>query len=428
VRYSASRLPSLKEVLLPGGALPKCEKELEALLSKLESGSKGEMKRYVPSMSIAHFLHHWYLLVIHSISTGDNDVLPLPVELGMGGSSEASLTAVANRVGIRALKWPFSKSDVDKTVAVLDRCKASFSLALATDQVKLSLASGKDAEEHRKSEYKEKIVQWLYAIEPGINWSNHEDAWSKHQPNTGVWLVQDSDEFNLWKTTKDRVLWVQGLPGVGKTIMISHIIEHLKHFCEAEAKRVLTYFYFDFGTPAKQTAVSCARILLSQLVSRSADMPGSIKNLYDKTCSHGSKSPGIDDLTAMLTLYANCEDVEDLYIVLDAIDECSLKDGKRAELLEWLDQLTQKLSPKLHLCISGRPEQDICETLCSFPRLTDIKMEESKIGADIETYLRYELSRRPKFTRLPAELREEMQDALTRGAQGMSVTFEAYVA
>lgn len=42
---NADKLPSLTEVLQPGGPLQKCEAELEALLRKLEGGSKTEMKR-----------------------------------------------------------------------------------------------------------------------------------------------------------------------------------------------------------------------------------------------------------------------------------------------------------------------------------------------------------------------------------------------
>lgn len=39
------------------------------------------------------------------------------------------------RLGLRALKWPLTKKDVDKTVAVLQRHKATFNTALNLDQV-----------------------------------------------------------------------------------------------------------------------------------------------------------------------------------------------------------------------------------------------------------------------------------------------------
>jgi ankyrin repeat domain-containing protein 50 len=36
--------------------------------------------------------------------------------------------------GLRALKWPFSSKDVDKTITTIERHKATFNLALAADQ------------------------------------------------------------------------------------------------------------------------------------------------------------------------------------------------------------------------------------------------------------------------------------------------------
>jgi hypothetical protein len=364
---NADKLPALAEVLQPGGPLQKCQLELESLLSKLEGGSKSEMKR----------------------------------------------------VGLRALKWPFSSAEVDKTVAALERCKAAFTLALATDQIKLTLVTSQDLEEHRKGEYKEKIIQWLSTVEPGISWTNHDDAWNKHEPDTGLWLVRESDDFEYSKSTRNRVLWVQGMPGCGKTIMISYIIEELKRFCEGNPKRALTYFYFDFGTPAKQIAVSCARYLLSHLIGRHLDIPDAIKDLYVKKCYYGNDSLNLQDLTAMLELYAGLDGTEDLYIVLDGLDESPLKDYKRAELLDWIDTLTKRLKFKLHLCMSSRPKQDIREKFSSFRHLTEIPMKESNVGRDIKTYIQRELSMRPKFKRLPQELKREVQDTLVRGAQGM---------
>lgn len=323
------------------------------------------------------------------------------------------------RVGLRALKWPFSSAEVDKTVTALERCKAAFTLALTTDQIKLTLVTSQDLEEYRKGEYKEKIIQWLFTVEPGISWTNHDDAWDKHEPDTGLWLVRESDDFEHWKSTRNRVLWIQGMPGCGKTIMISHIIEELKRFCEGNPKRALTYFYFDFGTQAKQIAVNCAQYPLSHLIGRHSDIPDAIKDLYVKKCNYGSDSPNLQDLTALLELYAGLDGTEDLYIVLDGLDESPLKDNKRAELLGWIDTLTKRLKFKLHLCMSSRPEQDIREKFSSFRHLTEIPMEESNVGRDIKTYIQRELSVRPKFKRLPPELKREVRDTLVRGAQGM---------
>ena len=38
------------------------------------------------------------------------------------------------RLGVRALKWPFDRKEIDDAVAVIERCKTTFNLALGCDQ------------------------------------------------------------------------------------------------------------------------------------------------------------------------------------------------------------------------------------------------------------------------------------------------------
>ena len=173
----ANELPALAEVLAPGGPLQTCGIVMQELLDQLNVGKgASEMKRF----------------------------------------------------GLRALKWPFKSEDVDKTLIVLERCKSSFNLALATDHMKLALNTNQEMQEHRKGQYKEKIVAWLANVEAGVVWSNHEDARKKHEPETGMWLLDRSDVYQSWKNEAGKLLWIWGMPGRGKTIMISSIIEDLR--------------------------------------------------------------------------------------------------------------------------------------------------------------------------------------------------------
>jgi hypothetical protein len=172
----ASELPALGEVLAPGGPLQTCGLVMQDLLEKLGSGTGKEMRRF----------------------------------------------------GLRALKWPFKSEEVDDTLVVLERCKSSFNLALATDQVKLALNTNQETQEYRKGQYKEKIVAWLASVEAGVTWTNHEDARKKHEPETGTWLLNRSEEYQAWKKDAGQFLWIWGMPGCGKTIMTSSIIEDVR--------------------------------------------------------------------------------------------------------------------------------------------------------------------------------------------------------
>lgn len=362
---NADELPALAQLLEPKGPLETCGVVMEELLHKLDSGkNKKDMKRF----------------------------------------------------GLRALKWPFKSEDVDSTLVVLERCKSSFTLALATDQMKLTLLTNHDTQEYRKEQYKEKVVQWLANVEAGVSWTNHDDARKKHEPETGVWLLEGSSVYQQWKKDKGSLLWIWGMPGCGKTVMISSIIEDIKSLVRSNDKASLAYFYFDFGAPAKQNALNCARYLLSHLIgARREEVSAELKDLYIKKCNYGHEDPSLSDLTLIIEQYATY--ASDLYLVLDGLDEAPLKDGKRADLLEWLGKLVNTIG-NLHLCASSRAESDVKEAFGNLAH-EEIPMDEGKVGGDIRLYIQRSLSTHQKLKRLPPSLKVQVQETLFQGASGM---------
>src|SRR6266480_534900 len=58
--------------------------------------------------------------------------LATKLELGQGKD-------MMKQFGLRALKWPFSSKDIDKTIKAIERYKVTFSLALTADQMCVEL-------------------------------------------------------------------------------------------------------------------------------------------------------------------------------------------------------------------------------------------------------------------------------------------------
>lgn len=57
------------------------------------------------------------------------DLLRLAAELDSGQGNDRM-----RKIGLRALKWPFSSKDTDKAITAIGRHKATFHLALTADQ------------------------------------------------------------------------------------------------------------------------------------------------------------------------------------------------------------------------------------------------------------------------------------------------------
>ena len=105
----------------------------------------------------------------------------------------------------------------------------------------------------------------------------------------------------------------------------STIIEHMKAYCDSKPGLAVAYFYFDFDNAEKQDASTFTSSLIAQLCNRVVDLPEQLMELY-KSCNNGHQKAAKRELKAMLSQLI--KDLEDVFIVVDALDECP-KNGKR---------------------------------------------------------------------------------------------------
>jgi hypothetical protein len=115
------------------------------------------------------------------------------------------------------------------------------------------------------------FLKWLSAPDPA---TNHYKACKKRQAGTGLWLLE-SREFAEWKENAASRLWLHGIPGCGKTILSSTIIEALLQHCGSDTSIAAAYFYFDFtntetgpGADAPLIALPALTALVNDLKTR----------------------------------------------------------------------------------------------------------------------------------------------------------------
>jgi len=76
----------------------------------------------------------------------------------------------------------------------------------------------------------------------------------------------------------------------------------------------------------------------------------------------GSQQPSIGALTKCLGDMINASGDVPIYLVLDAVDECPNTKGipsSRRQVLDLVEKWVKQDPPRLHLCITSRPEVDI---------------------------------------------------------------------
>jgi len=260
---------------------------------------------------------------------------------------------------------------------------------------------------------REKIERWLSPSNPS---KNYYRALERRQEGSGLWFLQN-DVFEKWKTRRNSFLWLYGIPGCGKTILSSTIIEDLKRTLP---RKPLLYFYFDFNDEGKQTLEGMVRSLMSQLYSKFGDTSEKLDSLFS-SCEDGRRQPPCESLCkAFLHMI---EQVKEVWIVLDALDECCTRKGQPTKgLLSWIRDLLNSAQRNVHLLVTSRPEQDIMSVVSEFASKDDIvHIQSDLVTNDICAYVHTRVRQQEglKRWRSQPEVQDEIETRLMEKADGM---------
>jgi hypothetical protein len=258
-----------------------------------------------------------------------------------------------------------------------------------------------------------KICSWLSTPDPS---TNYHKAHKQRQVDTGLWLLE-SATFQRWKENAASRLWLYGIPGCGKTILSSTVIEHLLQHCQYDTNMVTAYFYFDFNDAQKQDPELMLRSLLRQLLQRLVTIPKGADALFS-SCDNGQRRLSVHDLLGVTQQAA--QEVMQVYVVIDALDECT----QRSELMGMLETVVGWKLDNLHLLMTSWKERDIESSLESHVEEEDtVCLQRTVIDQDIQRYVQQRLRDDKGLAKWnkDAAIREEIEAALMRGARGMYV-------
>ncbi|OWY52202.1 HET-like protein [Alternaria alternata] len=256
-----------------------------------------------------------------------------------------------------------------------------------------------------------KICSWLSAPDPS---TNYHKAHKQRQALTGVWLLE-GEQFTRWRERAASRLWLYGIPGCGKTILSSTIIEHLLQYCHDNTSMVMAYFYFDFNDTQKQDPELMLRSLLCQLLQSSVGIPKGVDALFS-SCENGQRKPSSHALLQVTKEAA--QEFTHVYVVLDALDECA----QRSELMDMLEAVAEWQLDNLHLLMTSRKERDIERSLEGYIEEQDaVCLQRDVVDQDIQRYVQQRLRVDKDLAKWnkDAAVRQEIEAALMRGACGM---------
>ena len=202
----------------------------------------------------------------------------------------------------------------------------------------------------------------------------------------------------------------------------SAIIQDIMALQEAR-QATIAYFYFDCRDADKRDFRNALASLLTQ-VSAHSDSYCDILSRVHQAHNDGVDKPSTERMITCLKDMLALPDQGPVYIILDALDECSNYSGiplARKEVLDLLEDLVDLQLPNLHICVTSRPEIDIRTTLEPLASYAISIHDQNGQKKDIEDYVRYSVySNSSEYMwAWRDEDKEWVNDALSEKAQGM---------
>jgi len=198
---------------------------------------------------------------------------------------------------------------------------------------------------------KDKICAWLEQTNPSVI---HNLARKQHESHTCEWVLR-IPQWKSWLKSREshRFLWIHGIPGAGKTILASFLIEQCKLYCQpTQTQSYFVYYYCSYRNN-QDKSIPLLRWLVCQLSRLTGRIPRILYDIY-RLKHHPSAESLTDSLAELL------KNIEIVYLIVDAVDESRPRD----ELLLLLETLvTDPRFCKIQLLATSRRYHDIRSTI-----------------------------------------------------------------
>jgi hypothetical protein len=255
-------------------------------------------------------------------------------------------------------------------------------------------------------------VQHLRLTDPRDDKKRIEETKGGLLEDSYHWILEHSD-FRRWRDDdENRLLWIKGDPGKGKTMLLCGIIDELK---KSNAKTSLGYFFCQATDSRINNATAVLRGLIYLLVDQQPSLISHIRKKYD----HAGKSL-FEDANAWIALVEIITNIlrdptlNSTYLIIDALDECV---ADLPKLLDFLFQ-TSSVSPRVKWVVSSRNWPNIEERLETAGHKVGLCLElnAESVSTAVEVYIQHKTMQLAKLKKYDKNTRLAVLQHLTSNA------------
>ncbi|KAH7253331.1 hypothetical protein B0J15DRAFT_447743 [Fusarium solani] len=270
--------------------------------------------------------------------------------------------------------WPGHQQKLDVVISNFQKHSNLLRNEVTVRDIKEAREARLRSSEHfSKTEAFQELQKYL-GLKSRVSPSMYDNRldWLRNRRTSGcaTWLFQD-EKFCEWLDASKSTLvwlWLQGIPGAGKTYLTAAAIEHTK-----EQHRAL----FAFATHANHNSVSAFSILQSLMFQAAEDDKDFQTVLVESQERELGGNTGY--VVGLLKTFLGTSGTT--YIIIDGLDE--MEECERQILLHRLTEISNECKD-LRLLISSRSEDDISRRLEE--KATTIRVDDRNSGS-IQIYV-----------------------------------------
>jgi hypothetical protein len=305
------------------------------------------------------------LQLVSSIADCLSDLRALEARLDPGKGKR-----LMRKVGLRALKWPLKRKDMEGVIKNLERYKSSFILALQVDQrcvrawlqkclglTKRVYSSLMVGLAHNTDRINQNIDLGKLggAIEAGFeSFSDRNEA--QCLQGTRTELLQKIMEWAISPSSKS-IFWLKGMAGTGKSTISRMVARTLK-----DTNHLGASFFFKRGEGDRGNAKKFFPTLTRQLVLWSPELRPGLQEALDNDPDIPSKSLREQFEKLLLQPLLGLDQLgrppQTVAVVIDALDECE-HDQDIQNIIRLLPLLQKAKSVRPRIFMTSRPELPI---------------------------------------------------------------------
>ncbi|RPA76766.1 hypothetical protein BJ508DRAFT_181265 [Ascobolus immersus RN42] len=251
--------------------------------------------------------------------------------------------------------------------------------------------------------------------------ATQNDMFRTHQEGTGDWFVSDA-KFKAWVRGDDRILFCPGIPGAGKSVLASFVINHLKAVAtahntttrtstETSMRQAVSFVYCNYKE-REQMPIKLLANILGQVVSCLPFVTDELKCLFRRL------RVTLKSLNAIReTLEHIIQHFNRVFIVVDALDELTDGEDGRDALVEALQTVALQ-SQRVSILVTSRPLPGITELFKNNPAI-DIVATDSDLTGFITSRISNGSRRLKKIIGNDQLLQKEVIAKVLTSANGM---------